>query len=108
MNAGMPHAAGHLLNFLGRASRDPRISTPHVMLFLGLFQQWAAGSFQNPIVVNRKEVMAVAKISSRVTYHKCIRELHRWGYLYYEPSYDYYRGSLVFLYYFRERQPGGE
>ena len=48
--------------------------------------------------------MAVAKISSRVTYHKCIRELHRWGYLYYDPSYDYYRGSLVYLYFFEEQK----
>lgn len=31
--------------------------------------------------------MELAKISSTVTYHKCLRGLHAYGYINYRPSY---------------------
>lgn len=108
MNATVSDEVRHLSDFLSRASLDRRINTSHVVLFLGLFQQWTQCRFQNPFGVDRKEIMAVAKISSRVTYHKCIRELHQWGYIHYEPSYDYYRGSQVYLFYYRDFKQGRE
>jgi hypothetical protein len=45
--------------------------------------------------------MRVSKICSKVTYHKCIRELNNYGYLRYEPSYNPFKGSLVYLFDFR-------
>ena len=42
--------------------------------------------------------MHVCKISSNATNHKCIKELHEYGYLKYSPSYNPYKGSLVFLF----------
>ena len=44
--------------------------------------------------------MKVSKISSKATYHKCMKELHNFGYLKYMPSYNPYKGSLVYLFNF--------
>ncbi|MFT2010959.1 hypothetical protein ACMA1I_19965 [Pontibacter sp. 13R65] len=87
----------HLTGFFELASKDYRLNPTHVSLYMALFQQWNLSRFKNPISISRAEVMEISKISSRVTYHKCIRELHGWGYLHYDPSYNYFRGSLVYM-----------
>jgi hypothetical protein len=45
--------------------------------------------------------MKVSKIQSKATYHKCIRELNDFGYLSYHPSYNPFKGSLVYLFNFQ-------
>ncbi|CAN5580530.1 transcriptional regulator [soil metagenome] len=45
--------------------------------------------------------MEISKISGKATYHKVIRELHNFGYIKYEPSFNYFRGSLVYMFNFR-------
>jgi len=54
--------------------------------------------------------MKVCKISSNATYHKCIKELNEFGYLRYSPSYNPYKGSLVYLFDFypSEEEEEGE
>lgn len=80
--------------FLRKFKGDRRLSHPHLSLYLALLvKSQPGGAFR----VNRKEVMAWARIGSRVTYHRCIRELDRWGYLYYLPSYDPACKSLVYI-----------
>jgi hypothetical protein len=46
--------------------------------------------------------MRISKISSKATYHKCLRNLHTLGYINYEPSYNPFKGSHVFLFNFSE------
>ncbi|PVY40906.1 transcriptional regulator [Pontibacter virosus] len=87
----------HLTGFFGRVSRDYRLNPTHISLYMALFQQWNLHRFRNPISIAREEVMATSRIHSRVTYHKCLRELHAWGFLHYMPSYNHYRGSLVYM-----------
>ncbi len=41
--------------------------------------------------------MEVAKISGLATYHKCIKDLHDYGYIQYEPSYNPAVSSQVYL-----------
>ncbi len=41
--------------------------------------------------------MRISKISSKATYHKCLKNLHALGYINYEPSYNPFKGSQVFL-----------
>jgi hypothetical protein len=94
----------HLSGFFKRVSRDHRLNPTHVSLYMALFQQWNLGRFRNPVSVARSEVMALSRICSRVTYHKCIKELHAWGYIHYAPSYNHFRGSLVYMLGFDERQ----
>jgi len=87
----------HLTGFLQRSSEDYRLNPSHVSLYLALFQQWNLNRFRNPVSIARPEVMRLSRIHSRVTYHKCLKELHAWGYLHYEPSYNHFRGSLVYM-----------
>ncbi|PRY03355.1 hypothetical protein CLV24_14210 [Pontibacter ummariensis] len=94
----------HLTSFFQRVSRDYRLNPTHVSLYMALFQQWNLIRFRNPISVCRSELMQVSRISSRVTYHKCIKELHAWGYVHYDPSYNHFRGSLVYMLGFEEKQ----
>lgn len=46
--------------------------------------------------------MRISKISSKATYHKCLKNLHSLGYLNYEPSYNPFKGSHVYLFNFSD------
>lgn len=46
--------------------------------------------------------MRISKISSKATYHKCLKNLHALGYIDYQPSYNPFRGSHVILFNFSE------
>ncbi len=88
----------HLAGFFDRVSTDERLNPTHVSMYVSLFQFWNANRFQNPISISRNELMKVSKISSKATYHKCMKELNEWQYLKYKPSYNPFKGSLVFLF----------
>lgn len=88
----------HLSGFFDKISQDDRLNPTHISLYVSLFQFWNACRFHNPISISRNEVMKVSKICSKATYHKCIRELNDYGYLSYQPSYNPFKGSLVYLF----------
>ncbi len=67
-----------------------------------MFQFWNCNRFKNPISISRDEVMRISKISSKSTYHKCLKKLHHLGYICYEPSYNPFKGSHVFLFNFSD------
>jgi hypothetical protein len=91
----------HLASFFDRVSTDERLNPTHVSMYVSLFQFWNANRFQNPISISRSELMKVSKISAKATYHKCMRELNEWQYLKYKPSYNPFKGSLVYLFNFQ-------
>lgn len=51
-------------------------------------------------MVNSKQVLSLAKIRSRTTYQKLLRDLTSWGYLQYHPSTNPQSGSLVEMFRF--------
>ncbi|PHR48163.1 MAG: transcriptional regulator [Fluviicola sp.] len=83
-----------------RFSDDDRLNPSHVSLYLALFQFWNMNRFQNPISINRSEVMLVSKIGSNATYHRCIKQLDEWSYLEYIPSYNPMKGSKINMFIF--------
>jgi len=91
----------HLAGFFDRVAGDERLNPTHVSMYVSLFQFWNASRFQNPISISRNELMKVSKISAKATYHKCMRELNDFGYLQYKPSYNPFKGSLVYLFNFQ-------
>jgi hypothetical protein len=91
----------HLAGFFEKISQDDRLNPTHVSLYVSLFQFWNASRFHNPISISRTEAMKVSKICSKATYHKCIRDLNDFGYLSYQPSYNPFKGSLVYLFNFQ-------
>lgn len=74
---------------------DDRLNPTHISLYMALFQEWNSCRFADEFYVNRRELMRVAKIGSKSTYHRCITELHSWEYLYYFPSNNPYKGSKI-------------
>ena len=91
----------HLAGFFERVAADERLNPSHISMYVSLFQFWNVNRFQNPISVARSEIMRVSKISARVTYHKCLNELHQFGYLRYVPSHNPMKGSLIYLFNFQ-------
>jgi hypothetical protein len=91
----------HLAGFFDRVASDERLNPTHVSMYVSLFQFWNASRFQNPISISRNELMKVSKISAKATYHKCMKELDDFGYLQYRPSYNPFKGSLVYLFNFQ-------
>ncbi|MEP0367346.1 MAG: hypothetical protein ABJN36_17620 [Cyclobacteriaceae bacterium] len=85
----------HYLSVMNKITEDNRLHATHVSLYISLFTLWNLNRFENPISINREEVMKISKIGSRNTYHKCLKELDQFGYLEYLPSHNPLKGSLV-------------
>ena len=92
----------HLTGFFEKVAGDRLLNPTHISLYIALFQFWNCNRFKNPISISRDEVMRISKISSKVTYHKCLKALHSQGYIKYEPSYNPFKGSHVFLFNFSD------
>lgn len=85
---------------MDKLATDERLTPHHVSLYITLFQFWNLNHFRNPVSISREEVMRISKIGSVNTYVKCLKELHLWNYIRYEPSFNPQRGSKVHLYRF--------
>lgn len=92
----------HLTGFFDKVANDRHLNPTHISLYMSLFQFWNCNRFKNPISISRDEIMRISKISSKATYHKCLKALHAQGYIKYEPSYNPFKGSHVFLFNFSE------
>jgi len=92
----------HLTGFFDKVAKDKLLNPTHVSLYIALFQFWNCNRFKNPISISRDEVMRISKISSKATYHKCLKALHANGYIKYEPSYNPFKGSHVYLFNFAD------
>lgn len=87
-----------LTSFFSRIERDGRISITHIGIFAALLQYRLEHANTNPIQAFSREIMEIAKISAPTTYHKCIRELHDYGYIVYQPSFkSNYASKIYFL-----------
>lgn len=92
----------HLTGFFNHIAIEKSLNPTHISLYITIFQFWNLNRFKNPITVSRYEMMKGSKISSNATYHKCIKELQRLGYLEYIPSFNPYSGTLITVYDFSD------
>ncbi|MEZ4780634.1 MAG: hypothetical protein R2816_03290 [Flavobacteriaceae bacterium] len=90
----------HLNAVFLQFSKDSRLNPTHISLYVPLFQLWNNYHFPDNFHINREEVMRYSKIGSKTTYHRCIRELHHWKYLLYEPSHNPFHGSKIKMFNF--------
>jgi hypothetical protein len=86
-----------IAGFFLAIERDARICVTHIGIYAALVQYWQANGFQNPMRAYAHEIMPLAKISASTTYHKCIRDLHDFGYILYEPSFKRNVRSCIYL-----------
>jgi len=75
-----------LTAFYDAITKDARIGATHISLYMALFQKWGLNDFKSPVSFTSREIMQMAKIQSRATYHKCLRDLVEGGYIRYFPS----------------------
>ena len=87
----------HLNSVFAKFSKDSRLNPSHISLYVALFQLWNSNHFPEEFFVNRDEVMQLAKVGSKSTYHRCIKELDYWKYIVYFPSHNPYKGSKIKL-----------
>lgn len=92
----------HLTGFFEKVAVDKTLNPTHISLYIALFQFWNCNRFKNPISISRDEIMRISKISSKATYHKCLKNLHTLGYINYEPSFNPFKGSHVYLFNFAD------
>lgn len=93
----MIYPIDQLTSFFASIVDDDRITTTHISLYMALFRSWNINNNQNPVSINRQNIMKVAKINGQATYHKCLKELTKLGYIEYIPSYHPVFGSQVWL-----------
>lgn len=87
----------HLNAFFERIASDERITPTHISLYMALFQVWNTNRFRIPFSISRQAMMRSGKIHAKATYHKVIKELDKFGYIMYKPSYDPFRGSAIYM-----------
>lgn len=85
----------HLTGFFERSANDTDMTSYHVSLYLSLFSLWNKSHFSDKIFINRGDLMRIAKIGSKTTYAKCIRELDEWGYIDYSNNSNQHKTSTV-------------
>ena len=83
--------------FLDRAREDPRIGPLHISMYTAILYCRSKQSGHNPVAVSARRLMPLAKIRGAGPYHRTLRQLHEYGYLHYEPSYDERHPSKVWL-----------
>lgn len=83
--------------FFDAIKKDARICSTHIGLYAAIVEYWQANGGQNPAYAYAHEIMPLAKISANTTYHKCIRDLHDFGYIFYEPSFKRNQRSKISL-----------
>lgn len=89
--------ASTVIGFIQKATRDNRLSTSDMSVYMALIACWQDQGCPDYFVITRREVMLLAKIAAISTYHRCIRQLMSFGYIIYQPTYDSYTGTKVSL-----------
>lgn len=91
----------HFRGAMDRLAGDShRLTAHHVAMYYALFYYWNLSRFRIPMPVARDDIMKLARIGSKKTYHRCIQELDAWGYLQYEPTHDNQSRTTVHMYRF--------
>ncbi|WP_158829111.1 hypothetical protein [Mucilaginibacter lacusdianchii] len=90
---------------LTKMAADSRLKPSHISLFAALFIQWQRNGFNSPFRASRRTLMALSRIASLATYHKCISELHTYGYIQYHPSFHPTLASQVHLFHTLKASP---
>jgi hypothetical protein len=86
-----------LHSFFEAIARDPRISCGHIGIYSALLQCWATRQYRQPLMVFSHQVIGLAKVSSRDTYFRYVRQLSEYGYIRYEPSFSRKQPSVIHL-----------
>lgn len=78
-----------------RLAEEEKITAAHLSLYWTLFQLWNMGKFLNPFSICRSETMKLARIGSKTTYYRTLKDLAKLGYIDYHASNNPMIGSQI-------------
>lgn len=88
-----------------KLAEEEKITSAHLSLYWTLFQLWNLGKFLNPFSICRGETMKLARIGSKTTYYKTLKDLVRLGYIEYYASNNPMKGSQIRMIVFQSGTP---
>ena len=88
----------HLNNWFDLIIANQEVKPTHITLYFVLFQLWNTSRFADSFSINRHEMINLSKLGSKSTYSRCMNDLHRWGWIKYEPSTSKYGVSTISMY----------
>jgi hypothetical protein len=83
--------------FMERIQSDPRIGPLHISLYMAIVFVWARQGRPNRVQVSARDLKPVAKIAGGAPFYRCMKQLHRYGYIVYEPSFNPMEKSKILL-----------
>lgn len=86
-----------LAEYIKKITADTRVNTSHLSIYMALLTCWQSQNYIVQFKISRKEIMRLSKIAAISTYHRCMKEMIKFGYFKYEPEFDSYKGSKVIL-----------
>lgn len=84
-----------LAGYITRITADARLNTSHLSIYMALLTCWQNQDFNDEFKISRKEIMRLSKVAGISTYHRCMKQMIKFGYFKYQPEYDSYKGSKV-------------
>ncbi len=89
-------AVKQLKEFYSVIDQDARIGVTHISVYMALVRYCIHLGLNVPVPIDREQLMVYAKVS-RKTYNRRMIELHLYGYITYEPSWDPAVGSRIYI-----------
>jgi SOS-response transcriptional repressor LexA len=86
-----------MILFYRMMASDERLRPQHVCLYFAILSMASEDGGTGAVAVTRRELMENSRLTSKATYHRCIQQLQRFGYIQYYPSYNPSLGSRVVL-----------
>lgn len=83
------------VQFLNKVVSDDRLKPVHIAICVALVNAWSKQDFRSKFNISRRVLMSDSRIRSFATYHKVIKEMCRFGYIQYNPSYHPQHGTTV-------------
>lgn len=83
-----------LSGFIEAIKQDGRISVRHIAIYTVLLNLWVNEDFANPLYLDGVELSSLAKMSLK-TYYRSLKELDKYGYVQYIPSFKKSQASKV-------------
>ena len=90
-------------SFLERARDDPRIGPLHISLYVSIYYCWLRQG-GGPVNCSARELMPLAKSGGGTPFYRRLQQLHKYGYIVYEPSFNPEIKSRVLLLLEREKE----
>lgn len=88
----------HLNAFYTLVHEHERLRANDISLYLALFQLWNLEHFPVSLIIDRSSAVKLCKIGSLHTYTRCLKRLHKFGFLNYEsPEGIFSRGVIKML-----------